>query len=176
MSYALGLKRAEIYRGNGKIPAWLCVCVYLCVCVSLDFDMKVLCRCSRPSTDDFGTAQHCPFVSEHKNTNLSIFMSLNIADLRGSRLQLQDLDYVKDIERWRKKILSASTGRLSLHTLKKHMEREINREKMSHFQALASKLKVQSCTLAEKLVLVLNAFILYLLLILTNAKWPTVTH
>lgn len=103
MSYALGLKRAEIYRGNGKIPAWLCVCVYLCVCVSLDFDMKVLCRCSRPSTDDFGTAQQCPFVSEHKNTNLSIFMSLNIADLRGSRLQLQDLDYVKDIERWREK-------------------------------------------------------------------------
>jgi len=60
--------------------------------------MKVGCRCSRPATDDFGTAQQCPFVSAHKNTNLSIFMSLNIADLRGSRLQLQDLDYVKDIE------------------------------------------------------------------------------
>ncbi len=52
-----------------------------------------------PLLQDFGTAQQCPFVSAHKNTNLSIFMSPNIADLRGSRLQLQDLDYVKDIER-----------------------------------------------------------------------------
>lgn len=75
-----------------------------------------------------------------------------------------------------KKILSASTGRLSLHKLKKHMEQEINREQMSHFQALASKLKVQSCTLAEKLVLVLNASTLFLLLILTNAKGPAVTN
>lgn len=40
-------------------------------------------------------------------------MSLNIADPRGSRLGLQDLDYVKDLKR--STILSVSTASLSFH-------------------------------------------------------------
>ncbi len=125
-----------------RVRVRVCVCVHVCVCVCVCVCVRMcvcvvcavcawacVCVCVRvtwlwhessvPLLQDFGTAQQCPFVSAHKNTNLSIFMSPNIADLRGSRLQLQDLDYVKDIERW-KKILSASTGRLSYFTSRKN--------------------------------------------------------